>query len=54
MTKLPVNLMQRRSKQIFNYHVSVQAYKSYKNAAAKFGYLDPLPTSTIFFYRAIT
>jgi len=54
MTKRPVNVMQHRSEQIFNYHVSVQAYKSYKQAAAKFGYLNPLPTSKVSFYRAIT
>jgi len=54
MTKRPVNLMQQRSEQIFNDHVSVRAYKSYKQAAVKFGYLDPLPMSTTSFYRAIT
>jgi len=53
MTKQPVNLIQQRSEQTFKYHVSVQAYKSYKQAAVKFGYLDHLPTSTISFYRAI-
>ena len=46
--------MQQRSERISNYHVSLQAYKSHKQAAVKFGYLDPLPTSKISFYRAIT
>jgi hypothetical protein len=53
MTKRPVKLTQQRGEQIFNYHVSAEAYKSYKQAAVKFGYLDPLPTFTVSFYRAI-
>ena len=54
LTKRPMNLTPYRSEQILNYHISAQAYKSYKQAAVKFGYLGSLPTSTTSFYRAIT